>query len=68
MDMDEEKMKRLQAEMAQLSNEEKDQLRKTKEKEIEELLDFENRFSTIKYLKIFNNLIKGQRKKARTRR
>ena len=44
MDMDEEKMKRLQAEMAQLSNEEKDQLRKTKEKEIEELLDFENRF------------------------
>jgi len=43
MDMDEEKMKRLQGDMAQLSEDEKDQLRKAKEKEIQDLLDFENR-------------------------
>ena len=42
--MDEEKMKRLQGDMAQLSEDEKDQLRKAKEKEIQDLLDFENRF------------------------
>ena len=43
MDMDEEKMKRLQAEMANMSAEEKDKLRKEKEREIEELLDFDKR-------------------------
>ena len=43
MDMDEEKMKRLQAEMAELSAEDKENLRREKEAEIEKLLDFENR-------------------------
>ena len=41
MDMDSDKMKKLKSEMAELTEEEKNNLRKQKEAEIHELLDFE---------------------------
>ena len=44
MDMDESKMEKLKADLAHLTEEEKENIRKEKEKEIEDLLNFEKRF------------------------
>ena len=44
MDMNAEKMAEMKAQYAHMSEPEKEKLRKEKEKEIEDLLDFEKRY------------------------
>ena len=50
MDMNAEKMAEMKAQYAHMSEAEKEKLRKEKEKEIEDLLDFEKR-----YCKLFSD-------------
>ena len=48
MDMNAEKMAEMKAQYAHMSEAEKEKLRKEKEKEIEDLLDFEKRYWTFR--------------------